>query len=114
EGAYRSEDGGASWEHLRRLPVNQLASLAFDPDSQRLLATSHTSTEIFASPDLGKSWKRVDTGWTLRFVRSARGRFLATTAFDGIVAQPEIAAPSATTSTSSGGGASSASRSSNR
>ncbi|MCU1284686.1 MAG: glycosyl hydrolase, repeat protein [Acidobacteriales bacterium] len=115
EGAYRSVDAGASWEHLRRLPVNQLASLAFDPENQRLIAISHTSTEIFASADLGKSWKRLDTGWTLRSVRSVRGRFLATTAFDGIVAQPEIAAPSAATAvTSSGGNASSNSRSSNR
>jgi photosystem II stability/assembly factor-like uncharacterized protein len=99
EGAYRSQDGGVSWEYLRRLPVNQLASMVFDEESQRLIAISHTSTEIFESADSGKNWKRAETGWMLRAVRSAHGRVIATTAFDGIVAQPEAASA---TSVSSG------------
>jgi photosystem II stability/assembly factor-like uncharacterized protein len=89
EGAFRSQDGGASWEYLRRLPVNQLASMVFDEESQKLIAISHTSTEMFESMDSGKTWKRAETGWQLRAVRSAHGRVIATTAFDGIVAKPE-------------------------
>jgi photosystem II stability/assembly factor-like uncharacterized protein len=101
EGAYRSEDGGTTWQYLRRLPVNQLASMIFDQENGRLLAISHTSTEMFESYDAGRTWKRAETGWKLRAVRSARGRVIATTAFDGIVAQPDSASAS-TASASSG------------
>lgn len=98
EGAYRSEDSGFSWERLKRLPVNQLTSIYYDEDAQRLLTTSYTSTQIFQSTDFGKNWKRADTGWILRRIRTARGRVLATTNFDGIVTPPEAItpAPSAT------------------
>lgn len=93
EGAYRSQDGGASWEHLKWLPVDHLASILFDEDSHRLLVTSSTSTGMFESPDSGRTWKKVDTGFLLRGVRSWRGRMLATTAFDGVVVQPESSGP---------------------
>jgi photosystem II stability/assembly factor-like uncharacterized protein len=104
EGAYRSEDGGTTWQYLRRLPVNQLASMIFDQESQRLLAISHTSTEMFESADAGRTWKRAETGWQLRAVRSARGRVIATTAFDGIVAQPESGVASTVSAVSSAAG----------
>jgi photosystem II stability/assembly factor-like uncharacterized protein len=97
EGAYRSEDGGLTWEHLKWLPVNHLASMVFDEENHRLIVTSTTSTELFESPDSGRTWKRLDTGWLLREVRSSRGRVLATTAFDGIVVQPETGGASART-----------------
>lgn len=89
EGAYRSEDSGLSWERLTRLPVNQLTSIYYDEEEQRLLTMSYTSTQVFQSTDFGKTWKRAETGWILRRIRSARGRVLATTIFDGIVAQPD-------------------------
>lgn len=89
EGAYRSEDSGESWEHLKWLPVNHLASILFDDEDNRLIVTSTRSTEMFESRDSGRSWKRIDTGWLLREVRASRGRILATTAFDGVVARPE-------------------------
>ncbi len=95
EGAYRSEDGGLSWERLKRLPVNQLTSIYYDEDAQRLLTTSYTSTQIFQSTDFGKTWKKADTGWILRRIRAARGRVLATTIFDGIVTPPEATTPAA-------------------
>lgn len=105
EGAYRSTDSGLSWERLTRLPVNQLTSIYYDEDGQRLLTTSYTSTQIFQSTDFGMTWKRADTGWVLRRIRAARGRVLATTIFDGIVAQPDslIAQPTAVSTAASGG-----------
>lgn len=95
EGAWHSEDGGYSWDRLKRLPVNQLTSIYYDEDAQRLLTTSYTSTQIFQSTDLGKTWKKADTGWILRKFRAARGRTLATTSFDGIVTPPEANASAA-------------------
>jgi photosystem II stability/assembly factor-like uncharacterized protein len=89
EGAYKSEDGGLTWEHLKWLPVNHLASMSYDEEGHRLLVTSHRSTGVFESPDSGRTWKKVDTGWLVREVRASRGRVLATTAFDGVVAMPE-------------------------
>jgi photosystem II stability/assembly factor-like uncharacterized protein len=89
EGAYRSEDGGATWEHLKWLPVDHLTSMMFDDESHKLIVTSSTATGMFESPDSGRTWKKIDTGWSLREVRSSRGRVLATTAFDGVVLQPE-------------------------
>jgi len=89
EGAYRSEDGGRSWERLTRLPVNLLASIYYDEESQRLMTSSQTSTHLFQSTDFGKTWKRAETGWLLRRVHASRGRLLGTTAFDGIVAHAE-------------------------
>ena len=103
EGAYRSEDSGLSWERLTRLPVNQLAAIYYDEETQRLLTTSHTSTHMFHSTDHGKTWKRADTGWILRRVRSSRGRMLATTVFDGIVAQPDNLPPHPVPAISAGG-----------
>lgn len=103
EGAYRSEDSGLSWERLTRLPVNQLTSIYYDEDGQRLLTSSYTSTQIFQSTDFGKTWKRADTGWILRRVRAARGRVLATTIFDGIVAQPDSSVTQPTAGAGFGG-----------
>jgi photosystem II stability/assembly factor-like uncharacterized protein len=89
EGAYRSDDGGATWEHLKWLPVDHLATIVFDDENHRLITTSNTSPGMYESPDSGRTWKHVQTGFLMHAVRSSRGRVLATTAFDGVVAQPE-------------------------
>ena len=102
EGAYRSEDEGATWERLKWLPVNHLASMLFDDEDHRLIVTSTRSTEMFESRDSGRSWKRVDSGWLLREVRASRGRILATTAFDGVVAKPDVSGAARVTAALSG------------
>ncbi len=88
EGAYRSADSGATWEYMHTLPVNNVASIMYDQPSRRLYATSTTSTEMFVSENKGEKWERADTGWFIRSVRPAGKRVIATTAFDGIVAEP--------------------------
>lgn len=89
EGAYRSNDGGATWEHLKWLPVDHLATIVFDDENHLLIATSNTSPGMYESPDSGRTWKHVQTGFLMRAVRSSRGRILGTTAFDGVVTQPD-------------------------
>ena len=103
EGIYHSGDAGASWEHLMNgVPAKDVASISFDPDGRRLLATSSAAGVVFESNDNGRSWRRgPDVGYRIRAVSVARGRFLAATPYDGVVAQPERESQSASAGGSS-------------
>jgi photosystem II stability/assembly factor-like uncharacterized protein len=91
EGAFRSADGGATWEHVGNgLPGKDITSVSFDPTHKRLLATSDATGVIFESRDSGRSWQRgPDSGFPLRRVSIIGGRFVAATPFDGVILQPE-------------------------
>jgi photosystem II stability/assembly factor-like uncharacterized protein len=91
EGAYRSGDGGATWEHVvNGLPGKDITSVSFDPTRKRLLATSDATGVIFESRDGGRSWQRgPDSGFPLRRVSVIGGRFVGATPFDGVILQPE-------------------------
>jgi photosystem II stability/assembly factor-like uncharacterized protein len=103
EGVYRSSDSGATWQHLLHgIPDKNISSVVYDPSSRRLLATSAVAGVVFVSQDGGNSWSRgADAGYPLHNISVVRGRFLAATAFDGVVVQPESDAQSA--SVGSGG-----------
>ncbi|HEX7961309.1 MAG TPA: transcriptional regulator, partial [Terriglobales bacterium] len=104
EGAYRSSDGGETWERITTLPIVDLASCKYDEDSKRMLVTGMRSTEIFQSEDSGHTWRHSDTGWLLRSLLDEPGRLVATTAFDGVVLEQSAVAQAAETrSTSSEG-----------
>lgn len=103
EGALRSTDFGANWEHvLAGLPARNVAAVSFDAAGARLRATSFIG-ELFESRDGGRSFQRIDAGWTVRNVASGGGKVLAITAFDGLVMMRE----SQRTSAVGGGGGSS-------
>jgi photosystem II stability/assembly factor-like uncharacterized protein len=97
EGAFHSSDAGATWEHsVNGLPAKEIGSISFDEQRKRLLATSNASGVVFESTDNGRSWHRgADSGYTLRAVSVVRGRMLAATPADGVVAQPDSEAQSA-------------------
>jgi photosystem II stability/assembly factor-like uncharacterized protein len=97
EGAFHSSDAGVTWEHsLNGLPAKEIGSISFDEQRKRLLATSNASGVVFESTDDGRSWHRgADSGYTLRGVSVVRGRMLAATPADGVVAQPDSEAQSA-------------------
>jgi photosystem II stability/assembly factor-like uncharacterized protein len=97
EGAFRSSDSGASWEHVvNGIPDKNISSIAYDLSKKRLLATSIASGVIFESKDGGRSWHRgPDSGYPLRRVSVVRGRFVGATPFDGLIVQPENEAASA-------------------
>jgi photosystem II stability/assembly factor-like uncharacterized protein len=99
EGAFRSGDGGAIWEHVvNGLPAKDITSVSFDSTHQRLLATSDATSVIFESRDGGRSWQRgPDSGFPLRRVSVIGGRFVAATPFDGVILQPENESISAVT-----------------
>jgi len=89
EGAFRSRDGGDTWEQVKHLPVTNLASLFYEPEANRMVVASRTSTELFETVDGGQTWQRADTGWLMRTVSGSHGRLLATTPFDGVIVQPD-------------------------
>jgi photosystem II stability/assembly factor-like uncharacterized protein len=91
EGAFRSGDGGATWEHVvNGLPGKDITSVSFDSTRKRLLATSDATGVIFESRDGGRSWQRgPDSGFPLRRVSVVGGRFVGATPFDGVILQPE-------------------------
>ena len=97
EGAYRSSDSGATWEHVvNGLPDKNISSIAYDQGRKRLLATSTATGVVFESRDQGQSWHRgPDSGYPLRRVSVVRGRFVGATPFDGVIVQPENEAESA-------------------
>jgi len=91
EGAYRTSDGGNTWEHvLNGLPTKDITSVSFDAGHKRLLATSDSTGVVFHSSDGGRSWQRgPDAGYPLRRISIVGGRFVGATPFDGVVLQPE-------------------------
>lgn len=91
-GLFRSTDAGDSWKPVSSLRLANLQNVQFDDDNHRILVTSGSSTNVFESSDNGKTWSAISTGWRLRNLRLAHGRLIATTAFDGVVIQPEITA----------------------
>ena len=97
EGAFRSSDSGSNWDHiLNGLPDKNLSSITYDSGRKRLLATSTATGVVFESHDGGRSWRRgPDSGYPLRRISVVRGRFMAATPFDGVIAQPESEVESA-------------------
>jgi photosystem II stability/assembly factor-like uncharacterized protein len=91
-GLFRSTDAGDSWKKVSSLRLADIQTIRFDEENHRVLVTSGLSINIFESPDNGRNWTAITTGWRIRNLRIARGRLLGTTAFDGIVMQPEVTA----------------------
>jgi photosystem II stability/assembly factor-like uncharacterized protein len=101
EGAFRSGDGGLTWELAANgLPSKNITSVSFDPMYKRLLATSDATGVVFESRDGGRSWQRgPDSGFPLRRVGVIGGRFVGATSFDGVIIQPENESISASAQT---------------
>ena len=70
--------------------------------SRRLLVTSWRSTWVLAIDPRNLTWKWWDSGWTASNVHSLNGRLFATTHYNGVVAQPKNAAPSAAATEAAG------------
>jgi photosystem II stability/assembly factor-like uncharacterized protein len=91
-GLFRSTDAGDTWKLVSSLRLANILTVQFDEESHRILVTSGSSTNVFESADNGRTWSAISAGWRVRNLRLARGRLLGTTAFDGVVVQPEVTA----------------------
>ncbi|HEY4677364.1 MAG TPA: YCF48-related protein [Candidatus Angelobacter sp.] len=91
-GLFRSTDAGDSWKKISSLRLADIQTIHFDNENHRVLVTSGLSINIFESADNGRNWNAITTGWRIRNLRVAHGRLIGTTAFDGVVVQPEVTA----------------------
>lgn len=89
EGVFYTSDHGRTWGRMRRLPVTDINSLAWDPAMNRVILTSGQSTVIFAVDPADKTWKWWNAGWTVHSVASLGGRLVAASMFSGVVAAPQ-------------------------
>jgi photosystem II stability/assembly factor-like uncharacterized protein len=89
EGAFRSSDGGKTFDRMvNGLPKEDLSSISYDESGQALLATSLSSGVIFKSDDGGRTWRPgLDSGYPLRRIKEVQGRLVAATPFDGVIIQ---------------------------
>jgi len=91
EGAFISENGGATWTTLSSVTLHGVNSLYFDEPSQQMLITAdngNTMAYAVHLPDMAvKYW---NTGWNLRLVRQVGDHLVGATLFDGIVVQPRM------------------------
>jgi photosystem II stability/assembly factor-like uncharacterized protein len=106
EGAFRSSDNGDRWRHvLAGLPATNVVSITYDAEGKRLLATAASSRSLFESTDGGRSWRRAaEVGASLRAFHTGHGRIFASTAFDGVLAQPIAPAMPQSLEPAAGGG----------
>ena len=95
-GLFRSTDAGDSWKKISSLHLADIQAIQFDEENHRVLVTSGLSVNIFESADNSRTWNAITTGWRIRDLHVAHGRLLGTTAFDGIVMQPEVTAAAET------------------
>jgi len=91
-GLFRSTDAGDSWKRITTLRLANIVAVQFDEENHRMLVVSGASSNIFESSDNGRTWNAIIAGWPLRNLQIAHGRLLGTTAFDGVVVQPEVTA----------------------
>lgn len=86
EGALRSADYGHTWELIAPHLLMDVTAIVDDTKSGRLLVVARAG-QLFTSSDNGQSWRLQVTGFSLRGVISDRGRLLAPTAFNGLIAE---------------------------
>ena len=87
EGIFRSQDMGKSWQRSRRgLLDKAIHTIAYDDVESRVLAIAGNGRSLVESNDGGMTWHHgPNSGWPLRSIRTANGRFVAATTFDGVV-----------------------------
>ncbi len=92
QGVYWSGNNGKDWHAIKRLPTNQIRSLAWDPATGRVVVTSSATSIVYAIDPSTMTWKWWNTGWRLRDVHTLAGRLLATSPTNGLILQPKSTA----------------------
>jgi photosystem II stability/assembly factor-like uncharacterized protein len=89
EGVYFSRDLGKTWLWFHRLPLNDVDDLSYDDHLGKILVSSRSSDQVFAINPKSLEWTFAQTGYHINLVRSAGGRLLAASLFDGVVVEPQ-------------------------
>jgi photosystem II stability/assembly factor-like uncharacterized protein len=89
EGVYFSRDLGKTWLWVHRLPLNDVDDLTYDDHLGMILVSSRSSDQVFAIDPKTLEWKFAQTGYRINLVRSAGGRLLAASMFDGVLIEPQ-------------------------
>jgi photosystem II stability/assembly factor-like uncharacterized protein len=90
EGVWYSTDSGVSWKIPKDLFINEVSSIFYDAEQNRVLVTSSNSQYVFSAslPDYKINYW--DSGWQLRFARPVGDHLIGATLFDGMVVQPKM------------------------
>jgi len=89
EGVYFSRDLGKTWLWVHRLPLNDVDDLTYDGHLGKILVSSRSSDQVFAINSKTLEWQFAQTGFRINLVRSAGGRLLAASMFDGVVVEAQ-------------------------
>jgi len=88
EGVYVSKDEGKSWQWIERLPFKDVNDLYYDSAQGKVLVSSRGSDFVYAIDPAGLKWTWSRIGWKVYLIRSAGGRLLAASMYDGVLVQP--------------------------
>ena len=95
EGVHLTRDQGKTWLWIERLPFRDVNDLYFDPAEARVLVSSRSSDLIYAIDPQKLDWKWTRTGWKVMLIRSAAGRLLAASLYNGVLVEPRTVAETA-------------------
>ncbi len=88
EGVYFTHDLGKTWLWIERLPFREADDLSYDPATGRILASSRSSDQIYSIDPKNLSWKWFHAGYNVAHIRTADGRLIAASVFDGVIVEP--------------------------
>jgi photosystem II stability/assembly factor-like uncharacterized protein len=88
QGIYFTHDSGLRWFQLKRLPVNAINSLAWNPAQKSVLLSSSDSTVVYAINPKTYTWQWWNTGWLVHGIHTLGNRLVAVSYSDGVVLQP--------------------------
>ena len=91
EGVYFTHDQGKTWLWIGRLPFTDVGDLYYDAAMDRVLVSSRISEQIYAIDPKTMSWKWWQTGYRIGLVRTAGGRVVASSLYDGVGVEPQAA-----------------------
>ena len=88
QGVYWTANNGRDWHAIKRLPTNQIRSLAWNPATHRMVVTSHATSIVYAIDPATMTWEWWDSGWKLHSVHAMGERLLAASPTNGVILQP--------------------------
>ncbi|MHB1675229.1 MAG: transcriptional regulator [Acidobacteriaceae bacterium] len=81
-----SGNQGQTWQPVD-VPINDISGLRYDPQLQRVVATSYDSDLVFGIDATARHWSYWNPGWRTHIVDSSNGRLVAATLLHGVVAE---------------------------